>query len=117
MSEVSEKSSSINLCVELADTFLKRLVGLLGTKEFPYAEGLFFTNVTSIHTFFMKYPIDVVFLNKENQVCKVVDNIKPFRLVLGPFCSWSVLEMRAGAAGLAGIKKGTVMNFGEKQNG
>jgi hypothetical protein len=85
---------------------MQKLVGLLGTKTFPPYDGLFFEGVSCIHTFFMNYPIDVLFLDGQNVVCGKAERVKPYRMVWGPSRCRSVVEMRPGGIADAGIKAG-----------
>ncbi len=66
--------------VRVADTLFTRMKGLLGRKELPQGEALWIKPCFSVHTFFMQFPIDVLFLNKKNQVIAVVSNLTPNRL-------------------------------------
>lgn len=65
--------------VEFATTFLARLKGLLGRSSLPQNAALVLCPCSSIHTFFMKFPIDVVFLDSNFKVVEVIENIPPFR--------------------------------------
>jgi hypothetical protein len=65
---------------KVADTFLARLKGLLGSATLTPGEGLLLTREKSVHTFFMRYPIDVVYVDKHWQVIKIDCNMVPFRL-------------------------------------
>ena len=62
-----------------ADSFLKRMVGLLDRKELNPGEGLIITHCQSIHMVFMRFSIDVIFVGKENKVVGVVYKIEPYR--------------------------------------
>lgn len=66
--------------VAIADTPLKRMRGLLGRQSLGPKEGLVITRCQSIHMFFMKFPIDVVFIDKNEKVVGLTENIKPFAL-------------------------------------
>ena len=61
-----------------AKTFMERLQGLIGRK-LPPNHGLLFRNSSSLHTFFMTYNIDIVFLDTKGQVVRIVKNLKPWR--------------------------------------
>ena len=91
-------------CV-VADTALSRLRGLLGRRGLPSGEGLLLRPSPSIHTFFMRFPIDVVFLDRELRVLRVADAVKPWRAVA---CrgARAVLELAAGEASARGIAVG-----------
>jgi uncharacterized protein len=91
-------------CV-VADTPVSRARGLLGRAELPPGEGLLLRPASSIHMFFMRFPIDAVFLDRELAVVKVVPNLKPWR-VAGARGAKAVLELAAGEAGRRGITPG-----------
>ena len=78
---------------KIARTFFERAKGLIGTKRLPPGEGLLILRCNSIHTFFMSFPIDAVFLDRNDNVVKAVRNIRPWRLfVWGGFRAVKVLE-------------------------
>ncbi|MCI6272930.1 MAG: DUF192 domain-containing protein [Erysipelotrichaceae bacterium] len=54
--------------IYIAECFLDRLMGLMFKKSIGVEEGIFFTNTNRVHTSFMKFPIDVVYLNKNYEV-------------------------------------------------
>ncbi|NQT20813.1 MAG: DUF192 domain-containing protein [Planctomycetes bacterium] len=91
--------------LEVADTFATRFAGLLGRKELPRGAGLLLTKCNSVHMFFMRFAIDVAFLDNEMHVIKVVAGLKPWRLAS---CSKArhALELPAGEAELRGIEIG-----------
>ena len=76
----SEGKPDIDIYV--ADTFMGRLKGLLGTKSLAEHTGLILVNCNSIHMFFMKYPIDVVYVDEDYTIVKLVENLKPGRINL-----------------------------------
>src|SRR6266699_484973 len=82
-------------CV-VADRPLSRLRGLLGRHELPESEGLLITPESSIHTWFMRFPIDVVFLDATLTVLGTRENVGSWR-VAGWRGARSVLELPAGA--------------------
>ena len=63
----------------LADSFFKRLKGLMFSKKMDGYDALILNPCNSIHTFFMKYSIDVVFLNKESKIIKIKRGLRPWR--------------------------------------
>jgi len=78
---------------EVADTFAKRTRGLIGRPPLGPGEGLLILKCNAIHTFFMRYPIDATFLDRENRVVKVVRGIRPWRpFVWGGWRAVKVLE-------------------------
>ncbi|NLV92569.1 MAG: DUF192 domain-containing protein [Firmicutes bacterium] len=64
----------------MADSFLTRLVGLLGTSHLNPGEGLLLTGCNGIHSLGMKFAFDVVFLAADGTVLRSVRNIRPNRL-------------------------------------
>jgi len=89
----------------VAATALSRLKGLLGRSGLEPGEGLLLRPASSIHTFFMRFPIDVVFLDRELEVRKVVPELGPWRFA-GSRGAKSALELPAGEAGRRGIAAG-----------
>ena len=91
-------------CV-VADRMLPRMKGLLGKRGLSAGEGLLIQPAPSIHTFFMRFPIDVVFLAKNGEVMKVAPNVGPWRM---RSCrrAFAVLELPAGEAEQRGITVG-----------
>lgn len=84
--------------VAVASTFWSRLIGLLGRPSLPEGAGLLITPCDSIHTFGMRFPIDAVFLDRGYRVVRVVDRLKPFRVVLPVAGAISVIELPAETA-------------------
>jgi hypothetical protein len=92
--------------VRIARSSLDRTVGLLTTPEVEPGEGLWIERSPSIHMFFMRYPIDAVFVSAEGRVTKIAANLKPWRVVWWARGARDCLELRAGAAAEAGIQVG-----------
>ena len=65
---------------KIAQDPLCRMKGLLGLKDFPTGQALVITHCQSIHMFFMKFPIDVIFCDRQNKVVGLCVDIKPFCL-------------------------------------
>ena len=64
----------------IAGSFFKRLKGLLGKNSLGVGQGLIIYPCNSIHTMGMRFPIDVLFLNCQGRVVKLVHCLKPFRI-------------------------------------
>ena len=97
--------------VDLAHTSATRMKGLLGKTSMEQNYGLWISPCRSIHTFFMKFPIDVIFLSSSNQVVKLINNMKPFRLSPIVFSAKSVLELSTGAIEKSGTQIGDQVVF------
>jgi uncharacterized membrane protein (UPF0127 family) len=74
-----------------------RLKGLLGRRELPVGEGLLIRPTWSVHMFFMRFPIDAVFLDGENVVLRIADRLRPWRTASRRGAK-AVLELPAGEA-------------------
>ncbi len=85
--------------VNNADSFMKRLVGLMGKKRLQPGEGLLLS-CSSIHCFFMKIPIDAVYISKKMTV-RGTQTLKPWRIGKWYPGTKYVLELQAGAASAA----------------
>ena len=70
--------------------------GLLGTKSLPTGDGLLILPCNGIHSFFMQYPFDAVFLDKTGYAVHLIRSMKPQRLSKIVFSGHSVLELPAG---------------------
>ncbi|GIW21844.1 MAG: hypothetical protein KatS3mg068_0851 [Candidatus Sericytochromatia bacterium] len=77
----------------LGNTLLLRLIGLIGKKELKEDEGILLTPCNSIHMMFMKIPLDIIFLDSENKIIKVIENIKPWKISPIVLKAKSVLEL------------------------
>ncbi|ABR55097.1 protein of unknown function DUF192 [Methanococcus vannielii SB] len=97
------KNQKVNLngkfySIKIADNFFKRAFGLM-FKDIRNNEGLLFkygNRKLHIHTFFMKYPIDVIFL-KDDFVVDIVSNLKPFKTYNSKVKSNKMFEIKSGA--------------------
>src|SRR5690349_21122530 len=87
-------------CV-VAATPWRRFKGLLGRSGLDDGEGLLIRPTSSIHMFFMRFPIDAVFLDENLVVRKVVPELKPWRIAAARGAK-SVVELPVGAAERAG---------------
>ena len=98
--------------VSVAGGLWSRFWGLMGRSALPAGAGLLLTPCSSVHTFFMRFPLDVVFLDRDRQVVKVVSALKPWRTALGGG-GRDALELNAGEAERTGIEPGDQLDFEE----
>ncbi|MDD3374203.1 MAG: DUF192 domain-containing protein [Candidatus Omnitrophica bacterium] len=80
-----------------AKSFLARLKGLLGKKFFGPEDALVIDGCQAIHMFFMKFSIDVLFIDQKNKVVGLVQNIKPFCISPFFFRARQAIELPAGS--------------------
>ena len=91
--------------VTVADSTMRRLRGLLGKGDLPSGQGILLRPAWSIHTAFMRFPIDVVFLDADQVVIKIVPRLHPFKTAS---CRGAreVVELRAGECDRRGLSLG-----------
>lgn len=82
--------------------------GLLGRGSLPGGEGILLRPAASIHTFFMRFPIDAVFLDRDLVVVGIERNLKPWRAA-GRKGARSVLELAAGECERCGLREGEAL--------
>lgn len=99
------RKTILGQAVEVADTSAKRRTGLLRHERLGPGEGLWIVPCESVHTFFMKFPIDLVYLDKRHKVRKVRDAVPPWRLSVC-LTAHSVIELPAGTAKQSGTRAG-----------
>ena len=91
---------------EIARTMAQRIKGLLGRKGLDPGHGMLITRTSSVHTAFMAFPMDAVFLDKELRVRKVVAAMRPFRAAWKPGSRSADSNSAAGEAERVGIVEG-----------
>ena len=89
----------------------ERMVGLLATERLGPGQGLLLAPCGSVHTFGMRFSIDILFLDRQNRVLAVARDVGPCRVRVGPRGARSVLELAAGAASAAGVREGDALRF------
>ena len=94
--------------VEVAGNTWERMRGLLGRGGLDSGKGLLVPHCSAVHTMFMRFPVDVVYLDRNMTVCGLRENMVPFRFSSCPGAS-KVLELAAGEAAKYRIVSGTVL--------
>ncbi len=99
-------SSAPFLEILVADSFFKRLAGLMFRKEFPIGSGILLFPCNSVHMCFMRFAIDVVYLDKDYNIIKIVKDLRPW--VGFSMCknAYATLEMTTGGAEYYGFVTG-----------
>jgi uncharacterized membrane protein (UPF0127 family) len=98
-------------CV-VADSFARRLVGLIGRRELPRGEGMLFRGTSSIHMFFMRIPLDVVFCDRDLRIVGIAADLRPWRVAAARRAKVAI-ELAAGEAARRGIAVGTQLRVAE----
>jgi len=94
----------------VAATPLTRMRGLLGRSSLPSGQGILLRPAASVHTFFMRFPIDVVFLDGELRVVEIAADLRPWRAA-GKRGARAVLELPAGECARRGLAVGDEVRF------
>ncbi len=97
--------------VKIAQDYRSRSVGLLNRASLEDDEGLLIRPCNSIHTFFMKFPIDVVFLDKLGKVAKIKEGLRQWRLSGCPIKGYMVLELSSGKLKKNAIRVGDTLTI------
>lgn len=97
--------------VKNANTYFSRMIGWIGRKRITKDDGILFRDCGAIHTCFMRFPIDLVYLDKANKVVAVRSAIKPWRIAPLHRHTRHMLELDAHAAD--GLKRGDQLTFAE----
>lgn len=107
------KNQILSHNLQIASSTFSRMRGLLGKASLEKNEMLWIHRCNSIHSFFMKFPIDCVFLNRHQIVCSLRPNIRPWRIVFPIWGASSVVEMEAGAIKVLNIEIGDQFHVGD----
>jgi uncharacterized protein len=104
------KQTNLGEQIDVADTSEKRRRGLLKHTQLNAGEGLWIAPTESVHSFGMKFAIDVLYLSKDRKVVKVKNDMVPSRISL---ClkAYSVLELPSGTAAATGTAVGDQLEF------
>jgi uncharacterized membrane protein (UPF0127 family) len=95
--------------IQVADTFLTSFIGLMGRKSLNPMAGLLLRHCTSIHTFWMRIPIDVIYLDRSLKVQAIDVALKPWRVGTITKNVRHVLELPAGTAVTTGLQVGDTL--------
>lgn len=92
--------------VKVAKNFFDRFCGLMGRKNLTLEDSIVFPNCKSIHTFFMREHIDVIFVSSEGLVTKIFSSLKPWKLLMPQKRASHCIEMASNEAEKLGIHEG-----------
>jgi uncharacterized membrane protein (UPF0127 family) len=97
--------------VRIADSFVTRLIGLLGKRRLDPGTGLLIEPCSSIHTFGMAFPIDVVTLDRDYRVLGTWSHVRPWRMKVFGRKTRRVLELASGSLQQADIAIGDLLQI------
>lgn len=95
---------------ELARSGVKRSKGLLGRKKLASGEGMWIIPCEAVHTFFMQFSIDLVYLDRKLRIKKIRSNVRPWR-ISACLTAHSVIELPAGTIRDSGTERGDTLEI------
>ncbi len=104
------RNTELGDSIELANNSATRRTGLLKHKGLARGEGLWIVPCESVHTFFMKFPIDLVYIDKTHKVRKVRHAVAPWRMS-ACLSAHSIIELPEGAARESGTVPGDELDI------
>jgi uncharacterized membrane protein (UPF0127 family) len=105
---VADNGAVVCTHCEVADRTISRMRGLLGRSGLAPGEGMLINAAPSVMTFFMRFPIDVVFIDKGQTIVKIAHSLVPWRTAGARGASAS-LELPAGTAAALGLEPGMTL--------
>jgi uncharacterized membrane protein (UPF0127 family) len=118
LTNASKANAEIAANVTFASTFFAKAFGLMGRKRLPPGEALFFKGTrsmpcNSIQTTFMRFPLDVVFLDPEMKVKSILRDVKPWRITWPVTGAVTAIEMTSGSLSGKQIEIGDQLHVGD----
>ncbi len=107
----TERGTLLASRARLASSYTARFFGLMGRKGVEDGGGILLTKTASIHSFFMRFRFDAVFIDRENRVVKVVPAMRQWWLAFGGRGAKDVIELPAGVAERTGTQAGDLLSF------
>ena len=108
---VNQRLGARLAAAHVADAPLSRIVGLLGRRALEPGTGLLIVPCRAIHTCFMRFAIDVAFLDRDGCVVRAVPDVRPFRVTSGGRGAWSALELPSGTLEATGTQPGDRLRY------
>jgi len=97
--------------IEVAESFFSKLTGLIFKKNLKEGSGFLIENCNNIHTLWMRFPIDVLYLDEGGRILHMLYSVKPFRFTSSIKGAVKVLEIKSKAAAGLGLKVGDILRF------
>jgi uncharacterized protein len=106
--ELTRADGQLACHCRVAASFSSRFRGLMGVAQLPPGSGLLLPRTSSVHTHFMRFPIDVVFLDSDLRIVSIVKALRPWRLAAAKTAA-SALELAAGECERLELREGEVL--------
>ncbi len=107
------RQSVVAAKVYMANHFFSRLMGLMGKPGLPPDQGLWIVPCADIHSCFMRFEFDAIFVDKQHKVLHLVERMKPWRISKLVRGGHAVLELPAGAVAASGTEIGDLIELRE----
>jgi uncharacterized membrane protein (UPF0127 family) len=107
----TSRKTVIGESIEVAETASQKVKGLLGREGLDRGQGLLFKGAGSLHTLFMRFPIDIIYTNKQGKVVKTAGSVRPFKLVAAPLRCDCAIELPAGVIAASNTQVGDNLSF------
>ena len=107
----ANRGTVLGEAIEVAATAVQRVKGLLGRECLQDGQGLLFKSCSSLHTFFMQFPIDILYADKRGKVLKSVPAVRPFAVVRAPLRSYYAIELPVGSLERSQTRVGDHLHF------
>ncbi len=109
----TSRQTVIGESIEVAETASQKVKGLLGRDGLDQGHGLLFKGAGSLHTLFMRFPIDIIYTDKQRKVVKTANAVRPWKLVAAPLRCDCAIELPAGAITASNTQVGDYLSFGD----
>lgn len=106
------RATELATALKVATTSAQRNRGLLGRDRLDSGTGLWIIPTQAVHTFFMRFAIDLVYLDRKMRVRKLVEHLGPWRVSVC-WSAHSVMELPAGVIRATGTRRGDLLDFEE----
>jgi hypothetical protein len=107
----TSRNTVIGESIDVAETASQKVKGLLGRDGLDEGHGLLFRGAGSLHTLFMRFPIDIIYTDKQGKVVKTAHAVKPFKLVAAPLRCDCAIELPAGVIAASDTRVGDYLKF------
>jgi uncharacterized membrane protein (UPF0127 family) len=108
------RGNVIGEAIEVAESASQKVKGLLGRECLEDGQGLLFKGAGSLHTLFMRFPIDIIYTNQQGKVVKTAKAVRPFKLVAAPLRCHYAIELPAGAITASKTEVGDSLSFDDE---
>lgn len=105
------KQTVVAASVQMADGIFTRLMGLMGKPGLPEGHGIWIVPCADIHSCFMRFEFDAIFVNKEGKVLHIEEKMKPWRISKFVKGGKAVLELDGGVIAKTGTEVGDIIEL------